>query len=151
LRATLARRSAGDIEDSMPEITRDAGGMVANMDPALQSDEFVFCAIDDESVDWRALKPLGQFREAESTTLILERTVAEQAGFDVDLPMRQITLRVHSALDGVGLTAAVASALSDPGIPCNMVAAFHHDHVFVPSSMAAAALDALRKVQASAT
>jgi hypothetical protein len=45
----------------------------------------------------------------------------------------------------------VASALSDAGIPCNMVAAFHHDHVFVPSSMAAAALDALRKVQASAT
>jgi hypothetical protein len=63
--------------------------------------------------------------------------------------MRQITLRVHSALDGVGLTAAVASALSDAGIPCNMVAAFHHDHVFVPSSLAAAALDALRKLQAS--
>jgi hypothetical protein len=31
-----------------------------------------------------------------------------------------------------------------------MVAAFHHDHVFVPSSMAEAALDTLLKVQALA-
>jgi uncharacterized protein len=48
------------------------------------------------------------------------------------LAMRQITLDVHSALDGVGLTAAVAVALAAEGIPCNMIAAHHHDHVFVP-------------------
>jgi hypothetical protein len=48
--------------------------------------------------------------------------------------MACLTLRVHSALDGVGLTAAVASALAEIGIPCNMVAAFHHDHAFVPEA-----------------
>jgi hypothetical protein len=58
--------------------------------------------------------------------------------------MACLTLTVHSALDGVGLTAAVASALADEGIPCNMVAAFHHDHVFVPEERAEEALAILR-------
>ena len=60
------------------------------------------------------------------------------------LPMRRITLSVHSALDGVGLTAAVAGALAEAGIACNMVAAFHHDHAFVPADDAEPALAVLR-------
>lgn len=66
------------------------------------------------------------------------------------LVMRQITLDVHSALDGVGLTAAVASALSDHGIACNVVAAHHHDHVFVPEAWAEEALTVLRDLAARA-
>ena len=58
--------------------------------------------------------------------------------------MARITLTGHSALDGVGLTAAVASALADAEIPCNMVAAFHHDHAFVPWEMRARAMDHLK-------
>ena len=57
--------------------------------------------------------------------------------------MRRITLRVHSALDGIGLTAAVSAALTEAGIACNVVAALHHDHVFVPAPDAARALSAL--------
>jgi hypothetical protein len=53
-------------------------------------------------------------------------------------------------LDGVGLTGAVASALSDAAIPCNVVAAFHHDHLFVPADLAEAALHVLLDVQAEA-
>lgn len=69
-------------------------------------------------------------------SLILPVSIAKAAGFDAGNPMRCITLKVYSALDGVGLTAAVASALAGQGIPCNMVAAYHHDHVFVPSDKA---------------
>jgi len=64
-------------------------------------------------------------------------------------PMRQITLNVFSSLDGVGLTAAVAMALAEVGIPCNMVAANHHDHVFVPSDRAEEAMACLLGLQRS--
>ena len=57
--------------------------------------------------------------------------------------MLEELLTVHSDLAGVGLTAAVAAALADANIPCNIVAAFHHDHVFVPAGQAQQALAAL--------
>ena len=53
------------------------------------------------------------------------------------------TLRVHSALEAVGLTAAAAQALARNGISCNVVAGFHHDHPFVPHADASRARDAL--------
>lgn len=49
--------------------------------------------------------------------------------------MRCMTLQVYSALEGVGLTAAVSQTLAEHDIPCNIVAAFQHDHVFVPSAL----------------
>ena len=64
--------------------------------------------------------------------------------------MRCITLNVFSSLEGVGLTAAVSAALGDNGIACNMVAAFHHDHVFVPSKMGDQALEVLLSLQSQA-
>ena len=42
-----------------------------------------------------------------------------------------LSLGVHSALDAVGLTAAVATALARHGIACNVLAGFHHDHLLV--------------------
>jgi uncharacterized protein len=93
---------------------------------------------------------LGSFHEVEGLTLILPRGTVEALRLAADLPMRRIELTVNSALDGVGLTAAVASALADEGIPCNVVAAYHHDHIFVPSGMAERALVILKALQASA-
>ncbi len=61
--------------------------------------------------------------------------------------MRCITLNVYSSLAGVGLTAAVSSALGDNEIPCNMVAAFHHDHVFLPSGLCDCAMEVLTALQ----
>ena len=61
--------------------------------------------------------------------------------------MRQITLQIHSSLTGVGLTAAVATALKSEDIPCNVLAASFHDHLFVPAEMAEAALEALERLQ----
>ena len=121
--------------------------MVAGMSPVLRDGEFVFATLAEGIEIDLSLHPLAWFREAEGVTVILDRASAAGAGFDVGLPMRQITLEVHSALDGVGLTAAVASALAGAGIPCNVVAAFHHDHVFVPTAMAETALAVLRALQ----
>ena len=51
-----------------------------------------------------------------------------------------ITLSVHSSLDAVGLTAAVATKLTQSNISANVVAAYYHDHVFVASKDAEQAL-----------
>lgn len=61
-----------------------------------------------------------------------------------------MTLGVHSDLAAVGLTAAVASALVVAGIACNVIAAAHHDHLFVSLDAADAALAVLNALQQSA-
>jgi uncharacterized protein len=79
-------------------------------------------------------------------TLILQRETAEREGV-TGPPMRMITLTVHSSLEAVGLTAALSARLAREGIGANVVAAFHHDHIFVPSADAESALTALKALQ----
>lgn len=117
---------------------RDAQAMIAGMAPRLDSQLWHFCTTSEPGP--LAQQALARFEEEEGTSLILPDAVARSHGFDTGLPMARITLQVHSALDGVGLTAAVAGVLARAGIPCNMVAAFHHDHAFVPWAQRAAAL-----------
>lgn len=93
--------------------------------------------------------------EAEGTTSILrasqlESALAAGARCDDPTPMARLTLQVHSALSAVGLTAAVATALAARGISCNVVAGYHHDHLFVPAAAADRALEALAELTASA-
>jgi hypothetical protein len=134
------------------QTVRDTKGMLAGMTPVLAPGEFVFCTTVDDRLATRAsMAALAWFREAEGVSLILGRDDAATLGFDCAVPMRRIVLEVFSSLEGVGLTAAVASALSRAGIACNMVAAYHHDHVFVPSDKAAPAMQILEALQASAS
>ena len=53
---------------------------------------------------------------------------------------------MHSSLSAVGLTAAFATALGDAGISCNVLAAYHHDHILVPAEDAERALETLREL-----
>ena len=78
-------------------------------------------------------------REDEGVTAIL---AGERAG----TPFARITLTVHSALEGVGLTAAVSGALATVGIACNSVAGYHHDHLFVPWERRDEALAGLQRL-----
>ncbi|MDF1670442.1 MAG: ACT domain-containing protein [Roseovarius sp.] len=116
---------------------RDTRAMITGMAPVLDETLYHFCVSEDETLVEHAL---AIFREDEGLTLILSDALAAAHGVQTDLAMRRITLSVHSALDGVGLTAAVATALAQGGIPCNMVAAYHHDHAFVPAQQAEQAM-----------
>lgn len=118
---------------------KDTSAMIAGMAPVLDPETYHFCVAPE------ALLPqaIASFREVEGLSLILTGAVAAAHGLSCDLPMRRITLTVHSALDGVGLTAAVATTLAQAGIACNMVAAAHHDHAFVPTGDAARAVELL--------
>ncbi|KAB2881721.1 MAG: ACT domain-containing protein [Albidovulum sp.] len=125
---------------------RTAAEMIGAMSPALQPGEFVFVTLGGGAAPEGAV---ATYREAEGLSAILPVEVARRGGLPIDQPMRCITLMVLSALDGVGLTAAVAGALAAAGIPCNMVAAYHHDHAYVPADAAEKALGVLRALQAS--
>ncbi|MBU6265955.1 MAG: ACT domain-containing protein [Sphingomonadales bacterium] len=128
----------------------DLRAMLTGLAPVLDEARYAFCTSTDAATIAAALpEALGSFREAEGMTLILPVVRAAALGFDTALPMARIVLTVNSALDGVGLTAAVATALAQRGIACNMVAAFHHDHVFVPADRADEALAVLQGLQAA--
>jgi hypothetical protein len=126
--------------------SKTAAEMIGGMDPVMVAGDVAFASITDPQMLARLL-PLARaiFREAEGISLILP--LADHPDRANAAPMRQITLNVYSDLEGVGLTAAVATALAAEGIACNMVAAHHHDHVFVPSDRATEALTILLDLQ----
>ncbi|MBO9124314.1 MULTISPECIES: ACT domain-containing protein [unclassified Rhizobium] len=133
------------------EPVRDTKAMLRGMTPSLDAKDYVFCTTEDEQLAVQAAPlSLGWFREAEGVSLILLAGDAQRLGFDTALIMRRITLTVFSSLEGVGLTAAVATALANHNISCNMVAAYHHDHVFVPTANAEEAMRVLLELQAAA-
>jgi hypothetical protein len=105
--------------------------MLAQMRPRLRPGRYVFTTVTGAPP--AVVRPVMTFTEDEGLTLILGQDEADAAGLACDVVTEWITLMVHSALDGVGLTAAVSGALADAGISCNVVAATHHDHLFVPA------------------
>jgi hypothetical protein len=121
---------------------------IASLAPVLQPVTFVFCSIlNNETAKDAIAVAIGSFVEDEGLSLILPRTEAVRLGLIFDMTMRQITLMVYSNLDGVGLSATVAGALAEKGIPANIVAAAQHDHIFVPSRQADDAMKVLRDLQ----
>ena len=121
--------------------------LLTEMEPQLSENEYVFCSVQSvntEMID--RLKSIGTFQEDEGMTLIVEKASAESAGLDFDEVFNKITLQVHSSLEAVGLTAAVSTALANENISANVVAAYYHDHIFVPKKDSAKALRALLRL-----
>lgn len=117
--------------------------MIAGMQPVLQTGDWRFVLVSPDTAPQLLGSAIGTFREEEGVTAIVPARLADE----LDQPgpdMRCITLTVHSDLEGVGLTAAVSGALAEAGIACNVVAAFHHDHLFVPSGDGERALKILQ-------
>jgi hypothetical protein len=121
--------------------------LLASLSPRLNPGRFVFCSVPQPTVV-QVAAALGSFREAEGTTLILAREEAERLGLAYDYLAAWITLEVHSSLAAVGLTAAFAKALAGEGISCNVIAGFHHDHLFVAEADAERALARLQRLAA---
>jgi len=122
----------------------DLDQLLCSIRPKLKDAEFVFCTVvEGELKDYVELKPVASFIEAEGLTLVLERSVAEKENLIFEGSYSQITLTVHSSLEAVGLTAAVSTKLASKGISANVIAAYYHDHIFVQTGKANAALSAL--------
>jgi len=121
----------------------DLDKLLAAMSPALLPDEYVFCTVQGEYGDFQQLAPLACFREAEGLTLVISKAAALAGNLPFESVFKAITLTVHSSLDAVGLTAAVATKLAAKGISANVIAAYYHDHIFVQAEKANAAIQAL--------
>lgn len=131
----------------MSSAKRDLDELLASLEPALHDADFAFVTLPKTSYGAHAeLLPIAAFAEAEGLTLIVPLHRAQHAGLRFDGVFRMITLNVHSSLAAVGLTAAVAAALAKRGISANVVAAFYHDHIFVPAERAEEALRALAEL-----
>lgn len=122
----------------------ETNAMIAGMRPDLLPGEFAF-------VVWQQGKPWPDGTRASCIEAEGLSLVVPIASAPVDaVSMRCITLQVHSSLEGVGLTAAVSETLAKSGIPANMIAGYHHDHVYVPANLAEQAMELLVQLQQSA-
>ena len=119
----------------------DLAVLLATMEPERVPGEFVFTIVAEVPPTSR---PVVTVREAEGITLVLERAEADALGLTYEYVAGMVTLRVHSALDAVGLTATVASELAEHGISANVVAGYFHDHLFVPAGEADGVVGLLR-------
>lgn len=125
--------------------------LLARLQPERQAGEYVFCSIPGAAYgDLAWLKPVAMIYEPEGLTLVIERSVAERAGFPAQPALSRLLLGVQSKLDDVGLTAAVSSALASRGISANVIAGCHHDQIFVPVAQAELALAVLRGFERTA-
>jgi uncharacterized protein len=121
---------------------RNLERLLASLEPAQRPGTFVFAVVEDADA-LEAVVPEATVREEEGLTVVLRREEADRLGIAYDHVAAWITLRVHSALDAVGLTAAVSTALADAGLSCNVIAGYHHDHLLVPADRAQEAVTVL--------
>jgi len=117
------------------------------MQPVTNEGVYVFASVP-LSFDVSSLEPVATIREQEGLTVVVEEERARKARLDVLFRAVWITLNVHSDLQAVGLTAAVASALGRANISCNVLAGAFHDHLFVPVDSGEDAMATLRALQA---
>lgn len=117
----------------------ELSAMLSGMAPVLDERAWFYVLVEGEV----PAEAFAVIREEEGVTAILP---GERAG----MPFARITLMAHSALEGVGLTAAVSGVLAQSGIACNVVAGYHHDHLFVPWERREEALAVLRELAAAA-
>ena len=104
--------------------------LLKTMKPIHNPGEYVFCVVADMATI-NSDDVIMIFKEAEGNTIVLKKELADSLGLSYSFIAAWITLNIHSSLDAVGFTAAFSTALAKNGIGCNVVAAVHHDHIFV--------------------
>lgn len=125
---------------------RELSALLAEITVDRRPGSYCFVGAADE------LKPHAEATvwEPEGTSVVLPVEKAEAHGHSPDFVAAWLTVRIHSALDAVGLTALIAKALTDANIPCNVVAGYFHDHLLVPVGRAHDAILAIEALRAGA-
>lgn len=131
----------------------DLSKLLASLSVIRRDGLWRFETIPSEQSSWADLVNLRKvrdiamlFQESEGLTVInsaLDETPRDNRWVWLELS-------VFSDLQAVGFLARVAAALSAADVPCNAVAAFHHDHIFVPEAKAEAAIQAIEALRTEA-
>ena len=127
-----------------PGSVTDLKALLIGMAPSLSERAWCFHTVSDTRFIPETAFAVIREEEGACCVLPAEAAPAEAPRF------AKITLRVHSDLEAVGLTSAVSSALATSGIACNVIAGFHHDHLFVPWDKRDAALRILERLSLDA-
>ena len=117
------------------------------MSPSLQDETYVYCCVPEGQVP-TCVRPIATFREAEGLTLIITRSQASSAELSFQFECALIKLNVNSSLDAVGFIAMISASLAKENIPCNVISAYHHDHLFVPFEKRERAMQVLHELAA---
>ncbi|MBM4196716.1 MAG: ACT domain-containing protein [Gammaproteobacteria bacterium] len=123
--------------------------LLRSLRPELNAGTYIYASLTP-GTPRPPVEAVAEFTEREGRTLVVEEAAARRAGLVPLFRAAWITLTVHSDLAAVGLTAAVSAALAAEGIACNVIAAAHHDHLFVPVEQAAAAMKVLESLSDTA-
>lgn len=94
----------------------------------LHKGEYVFCFINEININ----NIICSFKEPKGYSIIISKEDAIKNNLQFYFVSAWITLEIDSTLDSVGLTSAFSKKLTKAGISCNVVAAYNHDHIFVP-------------------
>lgn len=134
----------------MTKPSRDVDAMLASLQIDRHPGVLSVVSIDEANLSSTELQALeraafASVREAEGRTFVVAAEFASAAGLTSVFDGVWLTLRVWSALDAVGLTAAVSTALAKEGVACNVFAGAYHDHLLVPVDAAERAIAVLER------
>lgn len=118
-----------ELQDQPAGATTWEGALAGGLRPRLHPSPVVYAIV---APGFDATTALATVREREGLTVVVEQDEADEDGLVYEFVGAWISLSVATALDGVGVTAAVSTALAAEEIACNVVAGFHHDHLVVP-------------------
>ncbi len=127
----------------------DLDALLRDLSPMLADEKHGFATIAIGQGWPQGLVPVATFAEAEGASVIALSSILEGIGLDFEGDWAKITIGAQSALESVGLTARIAGVLAENDISANIVAAYHHDHIFVPWEKRDDAMAALQSLSAN--
>ena len=121
----------------------DLDKILKEISPHLYPERYAFATLPKGKAKQLDIDPVMSFVEEEGVTWILLEEDAKNHDLPHTFVCQKITLHVNSALEAVGFMAAISNKLKEVGVPCNVVAGYYHDHLFIPVDKVADAMQAL--------
>jgi hypothetical protein len=146
-----SERHSADAHDRVLSRARAPGSRPRiTLDAVVVPGTYAFSSVP-VGTDLSGVPVVATMLEREGLSVVCPEQDAVSRGWKVLFRSAWIQLGCATALDGIGLTAAVSTALAGAGISCNMVAGAYHDHVFVPVERAAEAAQLINGLDVGST